>query len=117
MIPKKILQDKFVIVKGILNQQDVCNLLIHSNYYITCTLIENSYNAASEGVFLSKESYISKIGPHIELLKDINYETINNFETRLPLLKVSQINLNVSNLKSWNYIINDMLNILNNAKK
>lgn len=117
MIPKDILQDKFVIVKGILNQQDVCNLLIHSNYYITCSLIENSYNAASEGVFLSKESYISKIGPHIELLKDINYDTITNFETRLPLLKVSQSNLNVSNLKSWNSIINDMLNILNNAKK
>ncbi len=117
LIPQFILKDKYVIAKGILSQQEVCNLLINSNYYITCTLIENSYNAAAEGIFLSKESYISKIGPHIELLKDINYDTINNFETRLPLLKVYHSNLNLSNLKSWNYIINDILNIINNAKK
>ena len=108
-VPDYIKQDERVVLAGVLPQLEVCALLRQAKYYITATLIENSYNAASEGAYLAKESFVSDIGPHKELFKNIPYRTINNLGTRLPSLHVNRNDMNVVNLKSWDQVIQDML--------
>jgi len=108
-VPAYIQKDKLVILRGVLSQLHVCNLLKNAKYYITATLIENSYNAASEGAFLAKEAFVSDIGPHRELFKNVSYKVINNLNTRVASLYVQRQNLNLSNLKPWVQVINDMI--------
>ena len=108
-VPAHVQNDNSVILRGIIPQLEVCNLLKRAKYYITATLIENSYNAASEGAFLAKESFLSDIGPHRELLKGVNYQVINNLETRMSCLHVNRENMNVGNLKSWDQVIRAMI--------
>ena len=111
-ISKSILKDPLVIAQGLLPHAEVSELLKHARYYLTSTIIENSYNAASEGVFLASESFLSDIGPHRELLKGMNFQKIDNIGTLLPILSVKSIDLNDRNLKSWQEVIIEMLNII-----
>lgn len=108
-VPAHIQEDNLVILQGVLPQLEVCNLLKKAKYYITTTLIENSYNAASEGAFLAKESFLSDIGPHRELLKNVKYKVINNLGARVSSLYVNREDMNLDNLKSWNQVISDMI--------
>ncbi|EKD71510.1 MAG: hypothetical protein ACD_46C00176G0002 [uncultured bacterium] len=110
-VPARVQKDNLVVLCGILPQLDVCNLLKKAKYYITTTIIENSYNAASEGAFLAKESFLSDIGPHRKLLKNVKYNVINNLNTRVPSLHVHREDMNVNNLKSWDQIIKDIIQI------
>jgi len=108
-VPAFIQKDNRVTLSGVLPQTEVCDLLQRAKYYLTATLIENSYNAASEGAFLAKEAYVSDIGPHRELLKNVKYKILNNLGTRVASLYVDSKDLIVSNLKSWDQVINEML--------
>ena len=111
-IPHHVLKDPRVVAKGVLSQSDVCYLLRRSKYYITSTVIENSFNAASEGVFLAQESFISDIGPHRELLEGANFERLDNLETRVACLHVKRADIHPRNLKSWDQVIGEMVNIV-----
>lgn len=108
-IPTYIQKDNLVILKGVLSQSEVCELLKRAKYYISATLIENSYNAASEGAFLAQESFVSDIGPHRELLKDTKYEIINYLNTQKTVLRVRRKDLNVNHLKTWDQVIVGMI--------
>jgi hypothetical protein len=66
-VPAALRESWDVVVRGVLTRPEVIDCLRKSRYYISTARIENSYNAASEGVFLAEESYISDIGPHREL--------------------------------------------------
>jgi len=105
-------KDKLVKLTGLLPQPQVCELLKKAKYYITATVIENSYNAASEGAYLSSEAYISDIGPHQELLKGVKFNVLDNLNTRVASLRVRREDLNINNLKSWNQVIAGMVNIV-----
>ena len=111
-IPSHVVKDPRVVATGVLSQAEVCDFIHRSKYYITSTIIENSYNAASEGAFLSRESFISDIGPHRELLKGANIERLDNLGTRVEVLHAKSEDLDLKNLKSWDQVIGEMINLV-----
>lgn len=113
-IPSYILKDNLVILQGLLSQPQVCTLLKSAKYYITSTIIENSYNAASEGAYLAREAFVSDIGPHRELLKGMKFKVVDNLNTRVASFHVHRKDLSVNNLKSWDQVIVDMIHVVEN---
>jgi hypothetical protein len=73
------------------------------------TYIENSYNAASEGIFLADESYISNIGPHQELLDGIKFERIELSGLDRVIIHVKRDEISGCNLKSWDDVVSEMI--------
>jgi glycosyltransferase involved in cell wall biosynthesis len=108
-LSKHILKHKDVNVKGLLSRKEVISLLLNCKIYISTTLIENSYNAASEGIFFADESYISDIEPHRELLKGLNYELIKFDKIDQKLIYVQRNEINLQNLKLWRNIIEELI--------
>lgn len=98
-----------VLVMGLLKRSEVIDCLRDSKYYISMTYIENSYNAASEGIFLADESYISEIGPHQELLDGINFRRIELPGIGRTVLHVARDEISGRNLKSWNDVVSEMI--------
>ncbi len=109
-IPPNLLKNNNVIVRGVLPRGDVIEVLQKSKYYISTTHIENSFNAASEGVLIADESYISDIGPHRELLENIPFERISITNMTRPVLHVKRQDILEVNFKTWDNIIAEMLN-------
>ena len=109
-VPGNLLNNKNVIVKGVLPRGDVIEILQKTKYYISTTHIENSYNAASEGVLIADESFISDIGPHRELLENIPFERISIENMKRPVLHVKRKDILEVNIKTWDTIIVEMLN-------
>lgn len=110
-IPHELRNNHDIIIKGQLAQTEVCEWLKRSRYYISTTMIENSYNAASEGIFLAEESYISDIGPHRELLKNIRFNVVQIENVSRPIIYVKRDELSKENLKNWDAVVKDMIQI------
>lgn len=108
-ISKKILCHPQVKALGIIERKEVIAYLSGSKYYITATEVENSYNAASEGVFLSKFSFISTIQPHLELVKDLPYKKYQFSALDDEFLFLKKSDLSAYNLKTWDNVIHEML--------
>jgi hypothetical protein len=108
-IPSSILRDPSVLATGWLTRPEVIRRLERSRYYISTTLIENSYNAASEGIFFAEESFISDIGPHRELLQNQTFETITIPSLVNPLFHIKRNQIDAANLKNWDQVIREML--------
>ena len=109
MIPRQLRSWGDVVATGVLERGRVMEYLKRSRYYISTTLIEGSYNAASEGVFSANESYISDIGPHRELLANMQYERIQVPGVDGPVLHVRREDVSATNLKSWEEVITDIV--------
>jgi glycosyltransferase involved in cell wall biosynthesis len=108
-IPTKLRQHEDVLVTGLLRQSEVIDCLRDSKYYISTTYIENSYNAASEGIFLADESYISNIGPHQELLDGIKFDRMLIPGLDRVVLHVKRNEISGRNLKSWETVVSEMI--------
>jgi hypothetical protein len=108
-IPSQLVKNESVILMGVLEQSEVINCLKRARFYISTTRIENSFNAASEGVFLSDESYISDIGPHQELLEDEVFQRVTFPLLSNNVLHAKRINLLGKNIKPWNDVIIEMI--------
>jgi glycosyltransferase involved in cell wall biosynthesis len=108
-IPRYIKHNSAVVVKGLLARNEVIKLLRTTRIYISTTEIENSYNAASEGIFFAEESYISDIGPHRELLADMIYERISVAGVATPILRVKRSGVSPGRLKTWDQVIREMI--------
>ena len=108
-IPRKILSDPSVSATGIISRNEVISYLANSKYYVTCSEVENSYNAASEGIFLAQYSYISDIEPHLELLDNLNFtfKKFNCLDEQMIFIK--KINLDTRNLQTWDQVVTNML--------
>jgi hypothetical protein len=115
-IPSNLRRNKSVIIRGVLPRADVMKTLQNSKYYISTTYIENSYNAASEGIFLADESYISDIGPHRELLENLSFERVSIANMTRPMLHVKRQDILEVNLKTWGKIIEEMLDHISLSK-
>jgi hypothetical protein len=113
-VPLSIKNDPQVELKGVIDHDKTINVLSNSRFYITTSKVENSWNAASEGVFLAKESFISKIPPHCELLQDSAMEPLSHLGTFHPILHVSRDNLNSDKLETWDEIITTMIKFTEN---
>jgi hypothetical protein len=108
-IPAALRTNNQIRITGILPRSEVIDRLRRSKYYISTTRIENSYNAASEGVFLASESYISDIGPHRELLTNVLFERVEVPGLERPLLHVKKIHVAGAHLKTWHDVITEMI--------
>ena len=108
-IPSRLKQDKSVIIAGLVPRSEVMIYLQKAAYYISTTYIENSYNAAAEGIFCADESFVSDIGPHRELLKDIPFRQIAIPEMSRPMLNVRRESVSGTNLRTWESVITDMI--------
>jgi hypothetical protein len=104
-VPQFIRDDPHVDLKGVIHLDETIKVLSEAAFYINTSQVENSWNAASEGIFLAKESFISKIPPHCELLQDSSIKIIDHLGTLLPIMHVSRDNLNSDRLKTWDEII------------
>jgi len=112
-IPKGLRGLQDVVVLGNLPRSELVARLRRSKFYISTTYVENSYNAASEGVFCADESYISDIGPHQELLTNMPVERVRLPGLPRPLLHVKRDSLSGTNLKSWDTVVAGMISEFN----
>jgi glycosyltransferase involved in cell wall biosynthesis len=108
-VPRDLRAKEGVVMRGTLKQSDVIDVLRRSKYYISTTRIENSYNAASEGIFFADESYISDIGPHRELLLNEAFDCVSIPGISRKMLRVRQDGLSGANLKSWKTVVVEMI--------
>ena len=108
-IPTALRAQECVLTTGVLKRGEVIKQLMKSKYYISTTLIENSYNAASEGVVFAEESYISDIGPHRELLAKVPFAEVSVPNMSRRILQVRRENTGTLQLKSWGEVVADML--------
>ena len=108
-IPRELGSTDAVLPLGVIDRSEVIERLRVARYYISTTLIESGYNAASEGAGLAQESYLSDIGPHRELLDGVRFRRVSVPGVARPLLHVMGQDLSTARLKSWNEVITDML--------
>jgi glycosyltransferase involved in cell wall biosynthesis len=108
-IAKELIKNTSVLLAGEIQQKDVIEILKKSKYYISTTSIENSFNAASEGIVFAEESYISNIGPHRELLRNECYDMVTIPNLPYKMMKIKRKNFKGKNIVSWNNIILEMI--------
>jgi glycosyltransferase involved in cell wall biosynthesis len=108
-IPQHVRTHPHVVVMGNRTRSEVIATLRTSKYYISTTRVENSYNAASEGIFFADESYISDIGPHRELLDGMPYDHVAVPGVARPMLHVVGQRISGANLKSWDEVVGEMI--------
>ena len=108
-IPTELLNNIDVVATGTLQQSEVIDFLKKSKYYISTTLTENSFNAASEGVVFADESYISDIGPHRELFINEHYERVLFPKFPHYIIRVKKEDIVGKNLKLWDDIILELI--------
>ena len=106
---EQFINDKSVVLTGIISQTEVIEILKKTKYYISTTLVENSFNAASEGLVFASESYISDIAPHRELLENESFERVLIPYLSNPVLKIKGEDITGKNLKLWDVIITEMV--------
>jgi|APSaa5957512535_1039671.scaffolds.fasta_scaffold28184_1 hypothetical protein len=112
-IPVELMSSKDVIAIGVLRQGDVIEYLKKAKYYISTTLVENSFNAASEGVIFADESYISDIPPHRELLENEPFEQVSISHVSNPVIRIKREGIVGVNLKLWDDIIFELIQKVN----
>ncbi|MCX7118117.1 MAG: hypothetical protein NTW94_09520 [Legionellales bacterium] len=113
MIPRRLKKKKGqVIIAGNQPRAEVIRLLKTAKYYLSTTRIENSYNAASEGIFFADESYISDIGPHQELVASLPHQKVMLPGLGRPLLHLERNGISSSHLKTWENVILEMLTMV-----
>lgn len=116
-IPDYILKDSLVEILGVMKRDAIMDLLLKAKYYISTTLLENSYNAASEAIFLAEVSYISAIGPHIELLQNLPYEIKKFKNIDAKMIQVKSVDLDTRTLVTWEQVILEIIKLYNDVKK
>lgn len=115
-IPKKVLQDNHVEALGKVSDKFFFNILHSAEYYISTSQIENSSIAALEGLTLSKNTVLSDIPSHYELVENLDKQYIfnNNHEKYIKISK--QKNINKISSVSWEDVCKKMHQILGNYK-
>jgi len=111
-IPIEIKADPKVIIEGMQERSSIINLLRRASFYINTSLVENSWNAAAEGIFLAKESFISDIPAHRELISGFNYENLNIMDTVVPILRLKNEKLKTNHLTTWDDEIRKIVKIV-----
>lgn len=115
-VPKNLHMNPNVILMGSLPRDKVVDYLRQSEFYISTTSIENSYNAASEGIFFAKESYISDIPPHRELVNGLDFEEVRIPNLNKTLLHLKKEEISPVNLKTWDNVITEMVEHFSNDR-
>jgi hypothetical protein len=113
-IPQFIKNDKnVVIINKFIERSSIIDYLKKCKYFISTTLIENSYNSISEGIGFAEESFVSDIGPHRELLRNVNKEEIKIPNNKRIFFHLLQKDVDFTILRSWDSVIVDMIKKVN----
>lgn len=108
-VPAALRRRVGVETTGALPRDEVVEYLARARYYISTTQIENSYNAAAEGLFLAEESYLSDIGPHRELLVETRTDAITVPGVNREMFHVRGSDASPAALRTWDQVIVEML--------
>ena len=109
MIPNKIKNEHYVDALGVIPHSKVVTLLSSSRFYINTSKVENSWNSASEGILLARESFISGIKPHLELVDIIAHD---KYIFDNGIIHVENKNVTSKGLLNWSNIILDMIKLV-----
>jgi hypothetical protein len=109
-LSRNIIDDENIILTGALKHTEVIEVLKKAKFYISTTRIENSFNNASEGIFLADESYISDIASHRELLQDEIHDYVSFDSLNQKLLKIKKNDIKGKNLILWSEVIDKIIN-------
>ena len=112
-VPHALRNHDRVSIHGTVDRATVVQALRTARFYVSTTKLENSYCAASEGMFLAEESIISDLPPHRELLIGEEFESVAAPGVTTPLLRVRRERLKGTNLRSWDSVVRDMLEVAN----
>ena len=107
-VPRAVQNHPGVTLCGTLPRSEVIDMLARSRFYLSMTHVENSWNAASEGIFLAAESYLSGIEPHRELLRTLPVSEVPVPGVRRTVLHVTRGTLTGVNLSSWETIVDEL---------
>jgi hypothetical protein len=108
-VPAHIRAKSEVTVTGAIARHEVIGWLQRARVYISTTYVENSWNAAAEGVFLSEEAYLSDIGAHQELLRASPVTRVRIPGVSRELLHVRRAQASVATIQPWNAVVDTML--------
>lgn len=111
-VPDSLRNHDHVSVCGTVDRAEVVNALRAARFYVSTTKLENSYCAASEGMFLAEESIVSDLPPHRELLVGEEFESMAIPGVATPLLRVRRERLKGANLRSWDTVVREMLDVV-----
>lgn len=114
-LPIKALNRPDILIEGNVPRKRILQIMSTARYYISTTVLENSYLAASEGVFLAKSSIVSDIGPHRELLEKEEYKRIAYPGIKTKMLVVERDKLSGKNLCSWDNVVKRTLSKMQNT--
>ena len=98
-----------VTIRGNVPRDALIARLRQARFYLSTTRVENSFNAASEGVFLAEQSYVSDIGPHRELLEGLPVRHLRIPGIDRELLHVERRALQPLHLLTWDQVVRGML--------
>lgn len=108
-VPPAVARAPSVVVRGSVSRAALIDRLRQARFYVSTTRVENSFNAAAEGVFLAEQSWVSDIGPHLELLEGLPATRVRVPGVDRELLQVSRQDLRPLHLLTWDQVIRDML--------
>jgi glycosyltransferase involved in cell wall biosynthesis len=108
-VPAEVARAPRVMVRGSVPRDVLIGRLRRARFYLSTTRVENSFNAASEGVFLAERSYVSDIGPHRELLEGMPVRRVRIAGVELELLHVVGRELRPLHLLTWDQVVRGML--------
>jgi len=110
-VPTRLRRDKSIHLRGVVEHAQVIQELRGARFYLSTTRLENAYGSAAEGIFLAPEALISDIPPHRELLSGEPFETVHVPGLNRAMLRVRRRLLTGVNLRTWDSVIAEMLNI------
>jgi hypothetical protein len=108
-VPANVRHAPHVVIRGSVARDVLIGRLRQARFYLSTTRVENSFNAASEGVFLAEQSYVSDIGPHRELLEGLPMRRLRVTGVDSGLLHVVRGELQPLHLLTWDQVVRDML--------
>jgi hypothetical protein len=110
-IPRALKEDPSVEITGVVDNQELCSRLLQARYYLNTSKIENSWNSASEGVYLAEQSFVSDIPPHRELLGGFDSTPPMQLLTSVPIIHIKRQDLDIEKLKPWDEIVQKMIEL------
>ena len=111
-IQQNIIMDPRVEIIEFLDNDLIYNLLYNSEFYISASEIENSSIAVLESLLLSKNSILSKIPSHMELISNLDYNLFPNVINKSKFVLINNYK-NREKLKfpSWNDVFSKLLSV------
>lgn len=108
-VPAPLRRHPHVHLRGLVPRAQVIECLRRSRFFISTSRVENSSNAAAEGMYLAERSFVTDIPPHAELLFGERFERVELPGLSRPLLHVEMNRLHGANITVWDSVIRGVI--------